>query len=80
MDKMALKYQHPPLQALPKFTRTGIFGLKIYHLAALMESRAKSKSISNQKSKKSVFDGNLLGVGFRGETVKVISKNHRSPF
>jgi hypothetical protein len=28
-------YQHRPLQDPPKFTRIGIFGLKIYHLATL---------------------------------------------
>jgi hypothetical protein len=33
IDKMAIKYQHLPLQDLPKITQIGIFGLKIYHLA-----------------------------------------------
>jgi hypothetical protein len=28
-------YQHLPLQDPPKFTLSGIFGLKIYHLATL---------------------------------------------
>jgi hypothetical protein len=28
-------YQHLPLQDPPKFTRSGIFGLKTYHLATL---------------------------------------------
>jgi hypothetical protein len=26
-------YQHLPLQDRPKFTQTGIFGLKLFHLA-----------------------------------------------
>jgi hypothetical protein len=30
------KYQHRPLQDLPKFTQIGIFGLKIYQLATLV--------------------------------------------
>jgi hypothetical protein len=33
---MALKNRHLSLQDLPKFTQNGIFGLKIYNLAALM--------------------------------------------
>jgi hypothetical protein len=35
MDTTAIKWQHLPLQDLPKFTQIGIFGLKIYHLATL---------------------------------------------
>jgi hypothetical protein len=31
-------YQHLPLQAPPKFTQIWIFGLKIYHLATLIDS------------------------------------------
>jgi hypothetical protein len=34
-DKMDIKkYQHLPLQDLPKFAQIGIFALEIYHLAA----------------------------------------------
>jgi hypothetical protein len=33
-------YQHLPFQDPPKFTQFGIFGLKIYHLAALAETIA----------------------------------------
>jgi hypothetical protein len=36
IDKMALKYEHLPLQDLPKFTKIGIFGLIIHHLATEM--------------------------------------------
>jgi hypothetical protein len=35
--QMAIKiYQHLPFQEPPKFTQTGIFGLKKYHLATLV--------------------------------------------
>jgi hypothetical protein len=30
------------LQGLPKFTQSGIFGLKIYHLATLVENKKKT--------------------------------------
>jgi hypothetical protein len=36
---MTLKYQHLPLQEFPKFTQIWIFGLKIYHMAALLSGR-----------------------------------------
>jgi hypothetical protein len=35
VEKMATKIPHLPLQDLLKFTRIGIFSLKIYHLATL---------------------------------------------
>jgi hypothetical protein len=35
------KFQHLPIQDLPKFTQIGIFGLKIYHLAALLRVALK---------------------------------------
>jgi hypothetical protein len=35
VDKMVIKYQHLPLQGLPKLSEIGIFGLKVYHLATL---------------------------------------------
>jgi hypothetical protein len=36
MDKMAIKIPTYSIPGLPKFTQTGIFGLKIYHLATLV--------------------------------------------
>jgi hypothetical protein len=42
-------YQHFPFQGLPKYIQRGIFGMKIYHLATLIQptffqnSRAKNK-------------------------------------
>jgi hypothetical protein len=38
-------YQHHPLQDSPKFTKIRIFGLKIYHLAALLENGGERKKI-----------------------------------
>jgi hypothetical protein len=35
MGKMSIKYQHLPLQGLPKYFQIRTFGLKIYHLATL---------------------------------------------
>jgi hypothetical protein len=37
-------HQHIPLQDPQKFTQIGIFGLKICHLATLINMRAKSKN------------------------------------
>jgi hypothetical protein len=39
IDQMTITYtyQHLPLQDPPKFTQIGIFGLKIYHLATLLD-------------------------------------------
>jgi hypothetical protein len=34
-------YQHLPLHGPPKFIQIAIFGLKIYHLATLIASRAE---------------------------------------
>jgi hypothetical protein len=51
IDKMAVKkYQHLPLQDLPKFTQSRFFGLKIYHLATLGPSFAipLNKQLSDQ--------------------------------
>jgi hypothetical protein len=38
IEPMSIKYvcQHQPLQDPPKFTQSGIFGMKIYHLATLV--------------------------------------------
>jgi hypothetical protein len=36
-------YQHLPLQDPPKFTQIGILGLKIYHLASLVEVHKKEE-------------------------------------
>jgi hypothetical protein len=35
--------QHFPFQGTPKFTQSGIFGLKIYHLATLLLARGPIK-------------------------------------
>jgi hypothetical protein len=34
------RYEHGPFQDPRKFTQIGIFGLKIYHLATLLEKVA----------------------------------------
>jgi hypothetical protein len=41
IDQMGIKYihQHLPFQHPTKFTQIGIFGLKIYHLATLVQSQ-----------------------------------------
>jgi hypothetical protein len=38
-------YNHLPLQDPPKFTQTGIFGLKIYHLATLVANGVPSERL-----------------------------------
>jgi hypothetical protein len=47
-------YQHLPVQDPPKFTQIRIFGLKIYHLATLVESRSRSydRELQRQRCKK----------------------------
>jgi hypothetical protein len=43
MYQMAI--EHFPLPGPPKFTQIAIFGLKIYHLATLVQSGGQSKTI-----------------------------------
>jgi hypothetical protein len=41
MPKGRKIYKHRPLQAPPKITQIGIFGVKIYHLATLVDAAAQ---------------------------------------
>jgi hypothetical protein len=46
MDQSVHKiYQHLPLQDPPKFTQIGIFGMKICHLATVVEPLVRAKKI-----------------------------------
>jgi hypothetical protein len=53
------------LQGVPKYSQTGIFGMKIYHLATLESSNKslrihKSYGYGVQKSKKLLLQGSML--------------------
>jgi hypothetical protein len=62
---MAKKYQHRPLQDLPKFTQIGILDLKIYHLATLGRDLSPSeiplKAFSSVKTDHKFRNGRKQG-------------------
>jgi hypothetical protein len=74
-------YQNFPIRGPPKFTQTGIFGLKINHLATLMRSRGSSscsplnhliKSRSGRKKNQENFFRPKTGKKF-GASVKFVT-------
>jgi hypothetical protein len=55
-------YQHFPFQCSPKFTQIGIFGLKLNHLATLLQERVKDYHSYNRTRSRleKVFTSQLL--------------------